>query len=88
MRSHMHRGANPAGVAEHPQIALDFRRAAGGFFRIIGKLHRRPAVDRGHLADDRDRIEIGGTIRRAADEIVGEVGAQPKLMRTRPAKWR
>ena len=47
-------------------------------FRIVREFHRRPSVDRRHLADDRDRIEIGGTIRRAADKIIGEVGAPAK----------
>src|SRR5277367_1730777 len=72
---HMHRAANAAGVAEHAQIALHFGWAAGGFFRIVRELYRGPPVDRGHLADDRDRIEVAGTIRRAADKIIGQVGA-------------
>src|SRR5258708_17852463 len=71
----MHRGANPAGVSKYPQITVKFSRAAGGLFRIVREFYRRPAVDRRHLADDRDRVEIDGTIRRATDEIIGQVGA-------------
>src|SRR5215470_10740281 len=73
--SDMHRGADAADIAEHAQIAIDLGLDAGRLFRIVRQLHRRPAVHRGHLADDRDRIEIGGAVGRAADEIVGEVGA-------------
>src|ERR1700736_1028873 len=68
-------GAHTPDVAEHAQIAVDFRLNAGRLFRSVRELHRRPSIDRGHLADDRDRIEIAGTTRRTADEIVGEVGA-------------
>src|SRR2546430_444401 len=73
--SHMHRGANAADIAEHAQIALDFRLNAGGFLRIVRQLHRRPSIDRRHLADDGDRIEIGRSVRGAADEVIGEIGA-------------
>jgi hypothetical protein len=73
--SDVHRAPHPAGAAKYPQIALDFGRAAGGFFRIVRELYGGSAVDRRHLAYDRDWIEIGGTIRRAAHEIIGEVGA-------------
>src|SRR2546429_9683833 len=73
--SHMHRGANPACVAEYPQITFDFGQITGGFFRVVQKFYRRPAVDRRHLADDRYRIEIDRAVRRASDEIVGQVGA-------------
>src|SRR5450759_1911839 len=38
----------------------------------------RPAGDRRHLADDRDRIEIDRPVRRATDEIIGQVGAPAK----------
>src|SRR6266478_1858897 len=72
---HMHRSANPAGVAEYPEIAFDFGRITGGFFRIVRKFYRRPAVNRRHLADDRDRIEIDRAVRRASHEIIGQVGA-------------
>src|SRR5204863_4821600 len=72
---HMHRGADPSDIAEHAQIAIDFRLNAGRLFRIVGQFYGRPSVDRRYLADDRDRIEIDRTIRRAADEIVGQVGA-------------
>src|SRR6266852_7648727 len=73
--SDMHRGANPACVAEYPQITLDFRRITGAFFRIVREFYRRPAVDRRHLADDRDRIKIDRAVRRASHEIIGQVGA-------------
>src|SRR5207302_5302490 len=62
---YMHRAAHAAGIAEHAQITLDLRRLAGGLFRIVSKLDRRSAVDRAHLAYDRDRVEIARTIRRA-----------------------
>ena len=71
----MHRAAHAAGIAEHAQIALDFGLDAGGLFRIVREFHGRPAVDRRHLADDRDRIEIDRAVGGAADEIIGEVGA-------------
>src|ERR1700676_3345706 len=71
----MYRAANPAGVAEYAQITLDLGRITGGLFRIIREFYGRPAVDRRHLADDRDRIEIDRAVRRASDEIIGQVGA-------------
>src|SRR6266849_8595146 len=73
--SDVHRGANPACVAEYPQITFDFGRITGGFFRIVREFYRRPAVDRRHLADDRDRIEVDRAVRRASHEIIGQVGA-------------
>src|SRR6266705_6157161 len=73
--SDIHRAANPAGIAEHAQIAFDLRGAARGLFRIVRELDRRVAVHRRHLADDRDRIEIDRAVGRASDEIVGEVSA-------------
>src|SRR3984957_4182801 len=75
MASDMHGGANPPRIAEYPQIALDFGRTAGGFFRIVREFDGRPTVDRRHLADDRDRIEIDRAVGPASDEIIGEVGA-------------
>src|SRR3954464_11512269 len=72
---YVHRRPYAPDIAEHAQIAIDFRLDAGGLLRIVGQLHRGPPVDRRHLADDRDRIEIGRSIRCAADEIIGEVGA-------------
>jgi len=54
-RSDMHRGANAAGVSEHAQIAFDFGRAAGGFFRIVREFHGGPPVDAVTL----QTIEIG-----------------------------
>ena len=74
----MHRGANPAGVAEHAQITFHFRRRTGRLFRIVREFDGGPAVDRRYLADDRDRIEVGRTVRRAADEVIGQVGAPAK----------
>src|SRR3982074_1774232 len=74
----MHRTAHPAGAAKYPQIALDFGCAAGGFVRSVREFYGGSAIGRRHLAHDRDRIEIGGTIRRAAHEIIGEVGAPAK----------
>src|SRR6266850_5481119 len=50
--SDMHGGANPAGVAKYPQIAVDFGRTAGGFLRVVRELHGWPAVDRRYLAND------------------------------------
>ena len=47
----------------------------GGLFRVVREFHRRPAVDRRHLADDRDRVEIDRAVGRASDEIIGEIGA-------------
>src|SRR5258708_5106276 len=73
--SHMHRGADAPRIAEYAQIAFDFGGAAGRLFRIVGEFYCRPAVDGGYLAHDRDRIEIGRTIRRASDKIISEVGA-------------
>src|SRR5437667_2036333 len=73
--SNMDRGANPACVAEYPQITFDFGQITSGFFRVVRKFYRRPAVDRRHLADDRDRIEIDRAVRRASHEIIGQVGA-------------
>ena len=70
-----HRLAHAAGVAEHAQITLDLRGQAGRLLRIVGELDGRMSVDRRHLADQRDRIEIERAVRRAADEIIGEVGA-------------
>ena len=74
----MHGGANAPGIAEHAKITVKLGRAAGRFFRIVRELHGRSAVDRRHLTDQRNRIEIGGAIRRASDEIVGQVGAPAK----------
>src|SRR3978361_510921 len=74
-RLYVYGGADTAGIAEHTQITLDLGCRSGGLLGIIRQLARGPAVDRRHLADQRDRIEIGRTVRRAADEIVGEVGA-------------
>src|SRR5436305_15216282 len=73
--SNMDRGANPACVAEYPQITFDFGQITGGFFRVVRKFYRRPAVDRRHLADDRDRIEIDRAVWRTSHEIIGQVGA-------------
>src|SRR5437667_98563 len=73
--SNMDRGANPACVAEYPQITFDFGQITSGFFWVVRKFYRRPAVDRRHLADDRDRIEIDRAVRRASHEIIGQVGA-------------
>src|SRR5215468_11373009 len=73
--SHMHRGADAADIAEYAQITIDLRLNAGGFLRIVRQLHRGPSIDRRHLADDGDWIEIGRPVRGAADEVVGEVGA-------------
>ena len=50
--SDMHGAANPAGVAEHPQVTLDLGCAAGGFLRVVRELHGWPAVDRRYLAND------------------------------------
>src|SRR5260370_21949024 len=83
--SDMHRGGKPAGVAEYPQIPFDFERIAGGFFRIVRKFYRRPAVDRRHLADDRDRIELDRAVRRTSHEIIGQVGA-PAATYPHPAR--
>src|SRR5882724_8257567 len=73
--SHMHRAANAAGIAEDAKIAVKLGRAAGRFFRVVREFYRRPAIDRRHLADDRDRVEIDRTVRRASHEIIGQVGA-------------
>src|ERR1700681_2150575 len=73
--SDMYRAANPAGVAEYAQITLDLGRITGGLFRIIREFYGRPAVDRRHLADDRNRIELDRAVRRASNEIIGQVGA-------------
>src|SRR3954453_9044989 len=70
-----HRLAHAAGVAEEAQIALDLRRQAGRLLGIVGKLDGRTSVDRRHLADQRDRIEVERAVRRAADEIIGEIGS-------------
>src|ERR1700736_1636543 len=76
--SNMHRAANAPGVAEDAKITVKLRRTAGRLFRIVREFYRRPAIDRRHLADDRDRVEIDRAIRRAADEIIGQVGAPAK----------
>src|ERR1700694_1499314 len=73
--SNMHGAANAAGIAEDAKIAVKLGRTAGRLFRIVREFYRRPAVDRRHLADDRNRVEIDRTVRRAADEIIGQVGA-------------
>ena len=85
-RSDVHGGAHAAGISEHAQVSLDFGGNAGRLLRVVGQFHRRPSVDRSHLADDRDRIEIGGTIGGAADEIIGEVGAPAKADADAPGK--
>src|SRR5216684_8075824 len=84
--SNIHRAANPAGIAKHPQITFDLHRAAGGLFRIVRKLDRRVAVHRRHLADDRDRIEVDRAVCRASDEIVGQVGAPAEADAYPPGK--
>src|SRR4029077_2212495 len=73
--SNMHCAPNPAGIAEYPQITFDLGWAAGCLFRIVRKFDGRPSVDRCDFADNRDRIEIDRSIRRASDEIIGQVGA-------------
>src|SRR5215470_6781489 len=75
MTLHMHRGADAADIAEYAQITIDLRLNAGGFLRIVRQLHRGPTIDRRHLADDGDRIEIGRSVGGAADEVIGEVSA-------------
>src|SRR5260370_14787905 len=74
----MHRAANPACVSEYAQITVNFRRTACSFFRVVREFYGRPAIDRRHLANDRDRIEIDGAVRRATHEIIGQVGAPAK----------
>src|ERR1700730_4922688 len=71
----MNGGANPACVSEYAQITLDFGRTARRLFRVVRELYRRPAVDRRHLANDRNGIEIDRTIRRASYKVIGQVGA-------------
>jgi len=73
-------------VAEYAKVALDFGRRTCRLFRIVRELHGRPAVDRCHLADDRDRIEIDRAIRCASHEIVGQVGAPAKTDPDAPVK--
>src|ERR1700687_5230452 len=71
----MHRAANPAGISKYAQIAVKFSRTTRCFFRVVREFYGRPAIDRGHLADDRDRVEIDRAVRRASDAIIGQVGA-------------
>src|SRR5260370_1233439 len=71
----MHRTCDAACIAKYAQVALDFGRTAGRLFRVVREFYRRPAVDRCHLADNRDWIEIGRAVRRASHEIIGQVGA-------------
>src|SRR3954469_1387730 len=60
-----HRLAHAAGVAEDAQIALDLRGQAGRLLGIVGELDGRMSVDRRHLADQRDWIEVERAVRRA-----------------------
>src|SRR5690242_3495074 len=62
---HMHRHADAADIAEHAQVSLDLGRIAGRLLRIVGEFDGGPAIDRRHLADDRDWIEIDRAIGRA-----------------------
>src|SRR6202158_6481380 len=82
----MHSAANPAGVAEDAQIAVNSGRSPRLLFRIVRQFYRRPALSRGHLADDRNRIEIDRAVRRASDEIVSLVGAPAKAYPHAPGK--
>src|SRR5690606_27294774 len=62
-------------VAEYLEVSLDLGGLAGGLLRIVGKLHGRAAVRAGDLADERDGLQPVYVARRAALEIIGEVGA-------------
>ena len=76
--SYMHRASDPALIAKYSKIALDFRLNARRFFRIVREFYRWSSIDRGHLANDRDGIQIDRAIRRTSHEIIGQIGAPAK----------
>src|SRR5215212_7196859 len=85
-QSDVYRAADSPLIAKNPQITLNFRLNARCLFRIVGELYGWPAIDRGHLANDRDRIEIHRTIRRASHEIIRQIGAPAKAYPDAPGK--
>src|ERR1700722_11234171 len=73
--SDMYRATNPASISKYPQIAVKFGRTTRRLLRIVRELYGWMAVDRRHLANDGDRIKIGGAIRRASHEVISQIGA-------------
>src|SRR5436305_6444234 len=76
--SDMRRSTDAPLIAKDTQITLNFRLTACRLFWIVRELDGRSAVDRGHLADDRDRIEIHRAVRCASDEIICQIGPPAK----------
>jgi len=71
-----HRLRDHAFGAEHATIARDLFGRPEHLVGIVGELDRRPPVDVGDFADDRDRLQFAvDPVGRAALEVVGEVGA-------------
>src|SRR5690606_18090536 len=64
----------PVFLAKDTKVACDLLRVSRGLLGIVGKLHRRPAIGLGHLADQRDGIETARRRGRAAGKIIGEIG--------------
>src|SRR5260370_4127467 len=68
----------PALGAEDAQIARDFAGQSHRLVGIVGELQGRPAIRLADLADQRYRMQPVVRLGRAADEVVGEVGAPAK----------
>src|SRR4051794_38524992 len=73
--SDVYRAADSPFIPKNSQITLNFRLNTRRLFRIVRELYRWSAIDRGHLANDRDRIEIHRAIRGASHEIICQIGA-------------
>src|SRR6185312_1049759 len=71
---HQHLLLHPILGAKNAQIAGDLPGIAGRLLGIVGELYRRTTIGARHLAHQRDGLEAGDVDRRAALEIIGEVG--------------
>src|SRR5882672_867812 len=62
-------------LAEDPAVASNLFRTSRGLLRVVGELDGAAAGRCRDLADQRDGVEIGPAIGRAAAKIIGEIGA-------------
>src|SRR4051794_9142310 len=68
-----HSGRAQALLAEDAQVALHLIAVPGRLLRVVGQLYRGPAFRPRDLANQRDRVDAGERLRRAAAEVVGQV---------------
>src|SRR5208282_102809 len=73
-------------AAEHAAIALDFGWRAQCLRVVVGEFHRRPAFNRGYLADQADGVQVAAVGGIAAAKIIGQKSS-PACAETNAPAW-